>query len=687
MMALVIFGFMWLNQPDEKERQAKQAEKEQAEAAEKADKATPVVNPFTDGEIAQINRSLAAATTVADDGSRTFTNGKVELTFRDDTIASGRVYVNDIDNWLDINDVLTNQVEAKYGAELAQVANTTLRDAVRQGSVSGPMHRFSYGTDSIVNLGTKDNLLRLGIATRGGAITLATLDDYNSEVGKPHTVTPFTGDNGTYSFILKSAANQFDTKDLYFTPYQISENVVEMRLDFDPETYWGIRYTLQPDSYVVGMEVVQKGMASVLGNAMVDIAVNWNQRMVRNEVGKTFEERNSAIYYKYVGESPDNLSEMKDDSESLNEPVKWIAFKNQFFSSVMIPRESFKTAKLDSRIVKGDPVLHKVMAMEATAGYNADAEVPVAFDLYIGPNRYPLLSDLDDQIAGDEDLQLTRLIPLGWALFRWINTLIIIPVFTFLGSSVGNYGIVILLLTIFIRIILFPFTYKSYLSQAKMRLLSPEVKEINEKYPGQDNAMKRQQETMALYSKAGASPMSGCLPMLLQMPVLIAMFCFIPNCIELRGQSFLWAHDLSAPDYICTLPFSIPWYGNKVSLFCLLMTVSNILYTRINMQNQPSSSSMPAMKWMMYLMPVIFLFFFNDYASGLSYYYFLSLIFTVIQTWIFRRCVNEDRLRAQMKANAAKPRKKSGFMARLEEAQRQQQAALREQQRRKGGKR
>lgn len=322
--------------------------------------------------------------------------------------------------------------------------------------------------------------------------------------------------------------------------------------------------------------------------------------------------------------------------------------------------------------------------MHASLPYTITDGAATGFYFYFGPNDYPLLSSIDDEIGSDEGLSLTRLVPLGWGLFRWINQYIIIPVFTLLGKFISNYGIIILLLTIFIKLILFPFTYKSFKSQARMRVLAPEIKEINDKYPGQENAMKRQQETMALYSRAGASPFSGCLPMLLQMPVLIAMFSFFPSAIELRGQSFLWVHDLSAPDYILSLPFTIPFYGDHVSLFCLLMTVVNIVYTRINMQNQPGGSSMPGMKWMMYLMPVMFLFFFNDYAAGLSYYYFLSLLITILQTWIFRKVIDEKKVRAEMLANAKKPRKKSGFMARLEEAQRQQQAALRQQQ--KGGK-
>ena len=284
-------------------------------------------------------------------------------------------------------------------------------------------------------------------------------------------------------------------------------------------------------------------------------------------------------------------------------------------------------------------------------------------------------------------MNFTKLIPLGWTIFRWVNTLIVIPVFNFLGSFGWNYGIIILLLTIFIKLILFPLSYKSYKSQAKMRILAPDIKAINEKYPGQENAMKRQQKTMALYSQAGASPFSGCLPLLLQMPILFAIFQFFPSCIELRGQHFLWVHDLSAPDAIISWSGNIPlvteYFGNHISLFCLLMTATNIIYTYLNMQNQ-QSSGMPGMKWMMYLMPVFFMIFFNNYAAGLSYYYFLSLLITICQTYAFRLAIKEDSVRKAMAANAKKPKKKSGFMARLEEMQKQQQAMLREQEKRKG---
>lgn len=418
-----------------------------------------------------------------------------------------------------------------------------------------------------------------------------------------------------------------------------------MKLDLGNGATWGLRYTLEEDSYVVKLDVVQENIDKILPPSTATTAFVWSQRLGRNERGRTFEQQNSAVYYKESGEKPDDLG-MKHGKKDLDQRVQWIAFKNQFFSTIVVPHEPFNTAHVEQRELadNNDPLYLKDMSARATLDYSTLSANPVSLDIYIYPNLYPLLNKVDDEISPDTDLQLNRVIPLGWALFRWINTIIIIPVFTFLSNFIGNYGIIILILTIFIKIILFPFTYKSYMSQARMRVLAPEIKEINDKYPGQENAMTRQQKTMALYSKAGASPMSGCLPMLLQMPILFAMFKFFPSCIELRGQQFLWAQDLAAPDVIFTLPFTIPMYGNHVSLFCLLMTVTNILYTRINMQNQPSQSSMPGMKWMMYLMPVMFLVFFNQYAAGLSYYYFLSLLITIIQTYIFRRFVNEKKL-------------------------------------------
>ena len=352
---------------------------------------------------------------------------------------------------------------------------------------------------------------------------------------------------------------------------------------------------------------------------------------------------------------------------------------------MLISDKAFNTADFESVVLKNDPYYLKNFSTQATVNdYDWSSANPASFSLFLGPNLYPLLSSLDGTTVAGEDLKLTKLIPLGWPVFRWINTGVIIPLFNFLGSFISNYGIVILVMTIFIKLILFPLTYKSYRSQAVMRILQPEIKEINEKYPGNANAMTRQQKTMALYSKAGANPMSGCLPMLLQMPILFAMFTFFPSAIELRGQSFLWAHDLAAPDAIISWSGNIPliteYFGNHISLFCLLMTVTNIVYTRINMQS--NGSQMPGMKWMMYLMPVFFMIFFNNYASGLSYYYFLSLLITIGQTYAIRFFIKEEDVRKKMSANAKKPRKKGWMTSKLEEMQKQQQAMLREQQKR-----
>ena len=554
-----------------------------------------------------------------------------------------------------------------------------------------------------------NDLLRLEISERGGMITSARLNDYNS-FAKGDTDTArvdlIRENDSRYGLTLTTASRRFDTSNYRFTPTVVNDSVVVMTMDFarasNPAAFadttdmaqpkaasLSLRYTLRPGSYVVGVEVLQNGMSEHVPMSLATAQFDWTYKMARNETGRTFEERNSALSYKFLGDSPDELSSAKDDSENLNQRVKWIAFKNQFFSTVMIPRETFSAAEVEAKVLKDNADYVKDMKVAATIDYSSGAETAFAMDLFLGPNLYPLLSSLDDEIDTPEDLKLTSLIPLGWPIIRWINTLIIIPVFTWLGSVMSNYGIIILILTVFIKVILFPFTYKSLVSQAKMRVLAPEIKEINDKYPGQENAMKRSQESMALYSRAGANPMSGCLPMLLQMPVLVAMFWFFPSAIELRGESFLWAKDLAAPDAIISWTANIPFisstFGNHISLFCLLMTVTNIMYTYLNMQTQ-ASSGMPGMKWMMYLMPLMFLFIFNNYAAGLSYYYFLSLLITIAMTFIFRKVVSEEKMRAKMAEAARKPKKKGWMARKLEEAQKQQQAMMREQQRR-GGKR
>ncbi|MDE6310650.1 MAG: membrane protein insertase YidC [Muribaculaceae bacterium] len=676
LMAAVMFGFMYLNKPAKEDAAPKGAQDVEALASE-----TPAeLLAFAPGDSAALVSAIRNTGT-ENEGSYSYEDQDLNLRYSAEGGLEGTVKTDSTAT--DVRALLSGRTVLEGPSQLKAVR--AVRKLIDKTAKYQGFARQLGGEGKELTL--ENELIKVKINTKGAMVSEVTLKKYRSEVhGDTALVTLFTPATDNYSFRFYTADQRIDTRDFNFNVTAESDTAVMLTLEPAAGASWGIRYTLEPDSYLVGMELVQEGMSKVLPASTASIDFDWRQKMVRNEQGRTFEERNSSIMYKYLGDSPDELSNNKDAKKDLNGKVRWVAFKNQFFSSVLIAREPFTQALLVSNPLKDNKEYLKDMSMAASLPYTTGDGTAARFDFYFGPNDYPLLSKLEDKICPDEDLSLTRLIPLGWGIFRWVNVILIIPVFDFLGRFISSYGLIIFLLTVFIKLILFPFTFKSYKSQARMRVLAPEIKEINEKYPGNENAMLRQQKTMELYSKAGANPMSGCLPMLLQMPVLIAMFSFFPSAIELRGQSFLWAHDLSAPDSILTLPFTIPFYGNHVSLFCLLMTTVNIIYMHISMQNQPGGQSMPGMKVMTYAMPVMFLFIFNDYASGLSYYYFLSLLITILQTWLTRKFVNEDKVRAEMAANAKKPRKKTGFMARLEEAQRQQQAALRAQQK-KGGKR
>lgn len=683
LMGLIIFGFTYINRPSPEELERQRIEREQMEAKEAEKSADPGALKFdsiTSAEVATIKstvRELGVTDTVS--GVSTLKLDKVDLRLSADGELTGTV---DADGRVvPVADIISNGSALPVTVGVPATAN--LRKALATVARYRGFARHITGDSTTVKLENK--VLSLELSNKGGVISRATLRDYGSyDSTKVALLSPETD---LYSFTLTSANQRFETREFYFNPVQLSDSCVLMQLDLGDGAKWGIRYTLPADGYLVKVDIMQEGMQSIIPTSVASMDFTWHQKMRRNEAGRVFEERNSALYYMYIDGDVDNLSESGDDSKEITQRLKWISCKNQFFSAVMMAQTNFSGGNLSSTELKDNPDFIKEMNFDMTLEYSASAANPASFVMYLGPNSYPVMSSLEKEIFPDENMHLTKLIPLGWPIFRWINTLIIIPVFTILGNFISNYGIIILLLTIFIKIILFPFTYKSLMSQARMRLLAPEIKAINDKYPGNENAMKRQQETMALYSRAGANPLSGCLPMLLQMPILVAMFWFFPSAIELRGESFLWAKDLSAPDAIISWTTNIPFisstFGNHISLFCLLMTITNIIYTRVTMQTQ-NSSGMPGMKWMMYLMPVMFLFIFNNYAAGLSYYYFLSLLITIVQTYIFRKVVSEEKMRAKMAEAAKKPKKKSGFMARLEEAQRKQQQMLREQQKRQG---
>ena len=672
LMAAVMFGFLWLSKPSEADIAAENARREQAQAAKTTTDTPDIV--LTPADSAALVAGVRSMGTKAEDGRVVFTNSNFNLNI--DSLGTLAGTYTDGTNTVDINDLTGGR--AHLDAAALATAYRHVRELSANAAKYAGFAKYLGGEAQDVVL--ENELVKVTLTSRGAMVDQVELKKFNTEVGGDTAkVNLFSDATDGYGFRFLTTDQRLDTRDFNFTTTLEGDSAVYFAMAPAAGAEWGIRYTLAKDGYTVRMDIIQNGIQAVIPASTATMDFYWHQKMGRNELGRTFEERNSAIYYDYIGGDVDDLNANDDDSESVTGRLRWVAFKNQFFSSVIIARDSFGNAELSSLNIKTADYL-KDMSMTATIPYTINNGTAASFDWYFGPNDYPILSDLDDTLGYDEDLELTRLIPLGWGLFRWINVLVVIPVFTFLGKFISSYGLIIFLLTLFIKLIIFPFTFKSYKSQAKMRVLAPEIKEINEKYPDQADALKRQQETMALYSRAGASPFSGCLPMLFQMPVLIAMFSFFPSAIELRGQSFLWAHDLSAPDTIFTLPFTIPFYGNHVSLFCLLMTIVNIVYMKVSMQSQPTSQGMPGMKAMMYIMPVMFLFIFNDYASGLSYYYFLSLLITIIQTWIFRRVIDEKKVREQLLANARKPRKKSGWMARLEEASRQAQQAQRQQQ-------
>ena len=677
LMGAVIFGFMWLNQPSEAEMAERQRQIDSIAAVEKAEQRHSLAAGNVDTLAATEQAQLLSVLQNMPADAATINNEGVMLSLRDGKI-DGTVTVGD-------TTVQWSEVTAATSANPAvhNLAVQAVQRALDMYAKNGSFAASLTGTEQMVTL--ENDSLKVELSTKGGIIARATLKGYKT-YKSPQLVLFDKGDND-YSFTLSNNTQRFETKNFYFTPQRLNDSTVVMNLDLEGGAQWGLKYTLVPGSYMVRMEMVQQHMTRIIPLNINLVDLDWHQKISRHEEGKMFEERNSGIYYKFAGDGGDvkHTSESGDDEKEIKEKLKWISAKNQFFSTVLISDSVMSTAQMTSKSTeKGTEEYEnyiKDVNIHTLVPYSSDKATAASFYFYMGPNRYHMLSSYD-KFSPKEDLKLTYLIPLGWKFFRWINTGIIIPVFDWLGKFMTNYGLIILVLTILIKVVLSPLTYKSYISQAKMRILAPDIAKINEQYPNQEDAIKKQQKTMELYRQAGANPMGGCLPMMLQMPILFAMFTFFPSCIELRGQSFLWAKDLSAPDKIVEwsgqIPFITNFFGNHVSLFCLLMTVTNIIYTWMTTKSQPSSQSMPGMKVMMYMMPLMFLVFFNNYASGLSYYYFISLLITILQTYSCRLFVTEDKVRATMAANAAKPKKKSKWMQRLEEAQKMQQQQQRQ---------
>lgn len=530
----------------------------------------------------------------------------------------------------------------------------------------------------------ENDKIKLHITTRGGRISFVELKEYRTHDSLPLIL--WRTDESKLGLNFYARNQQINTEKFLFIPgttettlyAKDKEQVLSMRLYADNARtqYIEYLYKLSPDSYMADFNIITHNMGHVIASNSSFLTLYWGVNMPQLEKSKDFENRYTGIYYKFFEDDVENMSLTSDEEETLPTKVQWVDFKQQFFSSILITETPFSDVSLTSKISKKAGYLKEAYA-EIPLPYNGKIDEQYNLKFFFGPNSYPILK------AYGNDIDLPDIINMGWKWIAWFNKYFVIPIFNFLQNHTTlNYGIIILLLTLIIKLILFPLTYKSYISQAKMRVLKPQVDALAKKYPA-DKAMERQQATMKLYKQAGVNPMGGCLPMLIQMPILIALFYFFPGAIELRQQSFLWATDLASYDSIATLPFTIPFYGNHVSLFCLLMTATNIIYMIINNKNQPQNDQMKGMQTMMYIMPVMFLFIFNSYSSGLSYYYFIATLITILQTWIIRKFIDDQKLLKQIELAKTKPMKKSKFQQRLEEMQKMQQQKIRQQQKSK----
>ena len=577
------------------------------------------------------------------------------------------------------------QIYAAIAAEQEQQAQTTNQQSQISNDqlplVFGPFAPSAKGESKEIVL--ENNKVKLFIDTKGGRIARAELKEYKAYGDSVNNLCLFRGDESELGFTLITANNRIiSTKNLYFEPILPNDQNVVMRLHTDVEdAYIDFVYTLPDDEYMTTFIIAPHNTKAVLAQNINSLEMQWSQLIPQQERGRKFEERYAQLQYMLDGGDMEKLSESKADTERESARIKWIGYKDQFFSTVLIADDTFDGTILESTPQDKNTRYIKQYKTQTNIPFDVNGLKTTGFRFYFGPNHYNTLKAYDADKPKAEKLHLKELVPLGWKIVSWINMILVIPMFDLFTSWGLHIGLVIFLMTLVIKLIILPFVFASYKSSAKMRALKPQLDEINAKYPA-DKMQERQQATMQLYSRAGVSPMSGCLPMLFQFPVLMAMFWFFPTAIELRGQHFLWADDLSAYDAIFTWATPIPLLGTHLSLFCLLMTAVNIVYTYITMQQQATDPNMKFMKYMMYLMPLMFLFIFNDYAAGLSYYYFLSLLLTIIQTMIFRLSIDEKKLLAEMEANAKKKAnnpKKSGFMARLEAMQREQQRVAREQ--------
>lgn len=527
----------------------------------------------------------------------------------------------------------------------------------------------------------KNDKVELTLDTKGGVVKKAKVLGFKDR-NEAKDVTLFEGNDQNLNFMLAGKTTNIITSDLYFTPTNMTDSTVTMTALAGNGGAVILDYKLGRD-YMLHMSFRTQGLSGIFAPNCKEMDVVWNEKCRQQEKGFTFENRYATLTYKEKDGGTDYLSETsKKENEEIEEALDWVAFKNQFFSAVLISKDDFAANSRMTSIPqeKGSGYLKQYEAKMKTA-FDPTGNKPTEFEMFIGPNDFRLLQDVEEESAFGKDLELQQLVYLGWPLFRIINRWFTLYVFDWLTGFGMNMGIVLIIITLLLKFITFPMVKKSYMSSAKMRVLKPKLEEATKQYDKPEDQMMKQQAMMALYSKYGVSPLSGCLPMLIQMPIWIAMFNFVPNAIQLRGESFLWIKDLSTYDPIWEWNTNIWLIGDHLSLTCILFCVSNVLYSMISMRQQKDqmvgqqAEQMKMMQWMMYLMPVMFFFMFNDYSAGLNFYYFISLFFSAAIMWTLRKTTNDEKLlailEARYKENQNNPKKTSGLAARLEAMQKQ----------------
>ncbi len=549
------------------------------------------------------------------------------------------------------------------------------------------------GSNKLVTL--KNDSLELAFNTLGGTIASARILGHKDTLNNMG-VQLFTENGQHMDFIIKGLNQFINTRDLYFAPTQEADGSLTMTAQAQGNGRLVFKYRLGPD-YMLHFSMQAIGLSDQLDPTNKEVTVLWQDSCRQQERGFSFENYRSALTYKFSDGGTDYLNETSDKREKTEEPIDWVAFKNQYFSAALISKDAFNTgAELVSTPQDKNSRILKYYEARLTTKFDPTGLQPSEFEMYLGPNDFRLIQDVEDQSEFSKDLELERLVYLGWPLFRFINRWFTLYVFDWLTKLGLPMGIVLILITLLLKAITYPMVKKSYMSSAKMRVLKPKLEEATKQYDKPEDQMQKQQAMMALYAKYGVSPLGGCLPMLIQMPIWIAMFNFVPNAIQLRRESFLWMDDLSTYDPI---PFIGQWntdlwlIGDHLSLTCILFCVSNVLYSYMTMRQQrdqmvgQQAEQMKMMQWMMYIMPVMFFFMFNDYGSGLNFYYFISLFFSAAIMWTLRKTTDDAKLlailEAKYKENQANPKKMGGLAARLEEMQKKAAEIQKQQQSRK----